>query len=167
MGAWAENAWATDAWAGTAWATTATGTGAAWAENAWATDAWFGTAWAQDIAPPPAPSPKPDRGGGGAGHAFYWTPEPERKQSPRVLKKLLREVALENSAEAKKELERKARQASDAVTMIAAIQAAVRELESEIGKRARELRITYQWAEKTVHRLEDEKLILLLLLEDA
>ena len=112
----------------------------------------------------------PPQGGGGGPRAMHWAPDVTIRHKPvrkTELKRLLRKVAVDDSAAARRTLELRAREAADAVTMIRDVQIAVRELEKEIATKARELAITHQWAQAMIRRMEDEKLILLLLLEEA
>lgn len=120
---------------------------------------------------PPQPAPtEPFRGGGGGPRRYtmVWSPEPGKTKKPYTnteIKKLLRKVAETDNENAKRELERKARNAHDAVMMIHDVQRAIFELSRQITTRARELDITHQWAQKMIERIEDERNILVMLLE--
>lgn len=115
----------------------------------------------------PVVIPPPVRGGGGGGGPRYmhWSPSRTQTYKKKEIKKLLLEVAETDSKVAKKELEDKARHARDAVQMIQDVQQIIRELSGHIDSNARQLEITHQWAQKMIRRIEDERIILLLLLE--
>lgn len=119
------------------------------------------------VAPPAEPPPL--RGGGGGPRRYvHYTPSVEptpTRRAPPELKRLLRQVAETDSAAARARLERRARHAADAVAFIHDVQLAIRQLEREITSSARELDITHQWAQQMMNRVEDERFVLLLLLE--
>lgn len=110
-------------------------------------------------------TPPPVRGGGGGPRYMHWSPSRTQTYKKKEIKQLLLEVAETNSSTARQELENTARHASDAVQMIQDVQQIIRELSGQIDSNARELEITHQWAEKMIRRIEDERIILLLLLE--